>query len=315
MINKNELIIIAGPTAVGKSKTSIELAKKVGGEIISADSMQVYKYMNIGTAKLSKAEMEGVPHYLIDELEPTEDFNVVSFKTMADEAIKKIYERGHIPILVGGTGFYIQSVLYDIDFDNEAYDIKLRNQLEKLMKEKGEEYMHELLSELDKESASIIPKENKKRVIRAIEFFKLTGKKISEHNKLQRKKDSPYKHFFFVLNDDRAALYNRIDKRVDDMIKDGLESEVKALLELGLNESMTAMQGIGYRQMVKYLQGEYSLDDAIEKIKSDTRHFAKRQLTWFKREKDAIWYNINEFNYDLLAVADNMYKYIKENHE
>lgn len=315
MINKNELIIIAGPTAVGKSKTSIELAKKVGGEIISADSMQVYKYMNIGTAKLSKAEMEGVPHYLIDELEPTEDFNVVSFKTMADEAIKKIYESGHIPILVGGTGFYIQSVLYDIDFDNEAYDIKLRNQLEKLMKEKGEEYMHELLSELDKESASIIPKENKKRVIRAIEFFKLTGKKISEHNKLQRKKDSPYKHFFFVLNDDRAALYNRIDKRVDDMIKDGLESEVKALLELGLNESMTAMQGIGYRQMVKYLQGEYSLDDAIEKIKADTRHFAKRQLTWFKREKDAIWYNINEFNYDLLAVADNMYKYIKENHE
>ena len=315
MINKNELIIIAGPTAVGKSKTSIELAKKVGGEIISADSMQVYKSMDIGTAKLSKAEMEGVPHYLIDELEPTEDFNVVSFKTMADKAIKKIYERGHIPILVGGTGFYIQSVLYDIDFDNEAYDIKLRHQLEKLMKEKGEDYMHELLSELDKESASIIPKENKKRVIRAIEFFKLTGKKISEHNKLQRKKDSPYKHFFFVLNDDRAALYNRIDKRVDDMIKDGLESEVKALLELGLNESMTAMQGIGYRQMVKYLQGEYSLDDAIEKIKADTRHFAKRQLTWFKREKDAIWYNINEFNYDLLAVADNMYKYIKENHE
>ncbi len=315
MINKNELIIIAGPTAVGKSKTSIELAKKIGGEIISADSMQVYRHMDIGTAKLSKADMEGVPHYLIDELEPTEDFNVVSFKTMADRAIAKIYANGHIPILVGGTGFYIQSVLYDIDFESEAYDIDLRHELEELMDKEGEAYMHRLLSEIDEASSLAIPKENKKRVIRAIEFFKLTGTKISEHNMLQRQKKSPYNYYFFVLNDNRQALYNRIDKRVDDMIEAGLEGEVKALLDLGLNESMTAMQGIGYRQMVSYLKGEYSLDDAIERIKSDTRHFAKRQLTWFKREKDALWYNIDEFNYDLAAVADNMYKYIRENHE
>ncbi len=315
MINKNELIIIAGPTAVGKSKTSIELAKKIGGEIISADSMQVYRHMDIGTAKLSKADMEGVSHYLIDELEPTEDFNVVSFKTMADRAIAKIYANGHIPILVGGTGFYIQSVLYDIDFESEAYDIDLRHELEELMDKEGEAYMHRLLSEIDEASSLAIPKENKKRVIRAIEFYRLTGTKISEHNMLQRQKKSPYNYYFFVLNDNRQALYNRIDKRVDDMMEAGLEGEVKALLDLGLNESMTAMQGIGYRQMVSYLKGEYSLDDAIERIKSDTRHFAKRQLTWFKREKEALWYNIEEFNYDLVAVADNMYKYIRENHE
>lgn len=294
---KQPLIILTGPTAVGKTKLSIALAKAVNGEIISADSMQVYKRMNIGTAKILPEEMQGVPHHLIDILEPAEDFNVVLFAGLAKQAMEQCWSQGKIPILVGGTGFYIQAVLYDIDFTENDDDKSYREELERIAAAQGAEVLHEKLKLVDARAAEEIHPNNVKRVIRALEFYeKSGGQKISEHNEEQKQKDSPYNFAYFVLNDDRAVLYDRINRRVDQMLEDGLVEEVNALLSEGTSPAAVSMQGLGYKEMVAYLKGECTLEEAIYVLKRDTRHFAKRQITWFKREEDVIWLNRPDFD-------------------
>ena len=304
---KKPLIILTGPTAVGKTDLSISLAKAVGGEIISADSMQVYKKMNIGTAKITKEEMDGVPHHLIDVLDPSEEFNVFLFKELAKKSMDEIYKRGHIPILTGGTGFYIQSVIYDIDFNEENGDKEYRKELEQLALLKGCEHLHNMLKEVDSKAANEIHANNVKRVIRALEYYKETGQKISEHNKEQREKASPYNFAYFVLTDLRENVYDRINQRVDIMVKNGLVEEVTQLVNEGYTRNLVSMQGLGYKEIIDALNGEITMDEAIYRIKLETRHFAKRQLTWFRREKDVIFLNKNEFNYEKEAIL----KYIK----
>lgn len=301
-----KLVILTGPTAVGKSALSIALAKEIGGEIISADSMQVYRNMDIGSAKILSEEMDGVPHHLIDVLEPMEEFNVVIFQKMAKAAIDEIRSRGHIPILVGGTGFYIQAVLYDIDFTHNDEDTSLRTQLEELARTQGNEVLYEQLKQIDPESCETIHANNVKRVIRAIEFYRKTGKKISQHNKEQHENISPYHFAYFVLNDDRAKLYEKIDRRVDEMIEQGLVAEVEKLKAMGCTRDLVSMQGLGYKEILDYLNGSCSLEEAIYLIKRDTRHFAKRQLTWFRREKDVTWVDKQIFDYNSQQILDYM---------
>ena len=308
---KRPMIILAGPTAVGKTAASIRLAKAVGGEIISADSMQVYRHMDIGSAKIRPEEMEGVPHYLVDVLEPEEDFNVVRFQQMAKAAAEEIYARGRIPIAAGGTGFYIQALLYDIDFTENDGDSSFRRELEKTAEEKGGEYLHALLQEADPEAALQIHPHNIKRMIRALEFHHQTGGKISEHNETEREKESPYNFAYFVLTDERSRLYDRIDRRVDLMMEEGLLDEVRFLKERGVRRDSTAMQGLGYKELYAFLDGEYPLEEAVRIIKRDTRHFAKRQLTWFKRERDVIWADKSVIGQDDDAVIDFILKELK----
>ena len=286
---KRPLIILAGPTAVGKTSLSIRLAKTIDAEIISADCMQVYRHMDIGSAKIRPEEMAGIPHHLIDALEPEEDFNVVRFQQMAKSAAEEIWERGKIPLVVGGTGFYIQALLYDIDFTENEGDTAYREELEETARKKGGEYLHQLLKDADPKAALDIHPNNIKRIIRALEFHHQTGGKISEHNERERAKKSPYNYAYFVLTDERSRLYERIDRRVDQMMEEGLPGEVRFLKDRGVRRDSTAMQGLGYKELFAYLEGEYSFDEAVRIIKRDTRHFAKRQLTWFKREKDVIW--------------------------
>lgn len=309
---KKPLIILTGPTAVGKTKASIGLAKAIGGEIISADSMQVYRHMDIGSAKITKEEMADVPHYLIDVLEPEEEFHVVRFQQMAKAAMTDIYSRGKIPIIVGGTGFYIQALLYDIDFTENEGDSVYREKLEALAKEKGAAYLHGQLAMVDPKSAEEIHANNIKRVIRALEFYHQTGQKISEHNERERQKESPYQFCYFVLNDRRECLYERIDQRVDQMIRNGLVQEVQALKERGCTKQMVSMQGLGYKEIFSYLEGDCSLEEAVYIIKRDTRHFAKRQLTWFKRERDVIWVQKDALNYDDEKLLQSLLESIKE---
>lgn len=306
------LIILTGPTAVGKTDMSIQLAKAINGEIISADSIQVYKYMDIGSAKITEDEMQGVKHYLIDELYPNEEFNINIFKNKACEYMEEIYSKGKIPIIAGGTGFYIQSVLYDVQFEDDEKDENYRKELEQIAKEKGNGYLHELLKEVDEEAAEDIHENNVKRVIRALEFYKNTGKKISEHNQEQWMNVSPYNFVYLVLNDDRDSLYFRINKRVDKMFEDGLVDEVKLLLEKGYTKDLVSMKGIGYKEVVEYLEGKYSLDTCIDTIKKNTRHFAKRQLTWFRRENEVTMININEFNYNRERILEEILKILEE---
>lgn len=292
---KRPLIILTGPTAVGKTALSIQLAKTIHGQMISADSMQVYRHMDIGTAKIMPEEMQGIPHYLIDVLEPEEDFNVVRFQEMAKKALNKIYKAGDIPIVVGGTGFYIQALLYDIDFEKNEEAASYRQELQRLAEEKGAEFLHEQLQKVDPVSAGTIHVNNVKRVIRALEFYQQTGSCISEHNAEQRQKESPYNFLYFVLNDDRSKLYERIDKRIDSMIEQGLVEEVRQLKNSGCTRNMVSMQGLGYKEILDYLEGNCSFNEAVYILKRDTRHFAKRQITWFKRERDVIWLNRSEF--------------------
>lgn len=309
----NSLVIIAGPTAVGKSDLAVELAKRINGEIISADSMQVYKGMDIGSAKITESEMSGIKHHLIDVLDPSEDFNVALFKKLAKEAIETVYSKGKTPIIAGGTGFYIQALLYDIDFDeSEGEQSEYRRELELTAKEKGPDYLYEKLSLIDPVSASIIHKNNIKRVIRALEFYHETGRPISAHNEEQHQKASPYNYCYFVLNDEREAVYKRINIRVDKMIDAGLVDEVKNLKNNGLSRNNISMQGLGYKEILSYLEGDISLDEAIDIIKRDTRHFAKRQITWFKREKEVIWLNKNDFKYDSEKIMNYIIEKLKE---
>ncbi len=309
---KKPLIIVTGPTAVGKTDLSIQLAKLVNGAIISADSMQVYKYMNIGSAKITEKEMQGVRHYLIDEFLPDEEFNVVKFQQYARNYMKEIYAKGQIPILTGGTGFYIQAVLYDINFSDQDADSACRRELEALADEHGSGYLHQMLAETDPESARAIHANNKKRIIRALEYYRLTGERISEHNEKERKKQTPFQAAYFVLNDERAHLYARIDRRVDEMIAGGLAEEVQKLKDMGYTPDMVSMQGLGYKELFPYFDGKCTLEEAITVIKRDTRHFAKRQLTWFRREKDVIWVNKDTFSYDNDKILSYMSDILKE---
>lgn len=305
-MGKKPLIVLTGPTAVGKTALSIGLAKAIGGEIISADSMQVYKHMDIGSAKIMPDEMQGVPHYLVDVLEPSEEFHIARFQEMAKTAMREIYSRGHIPILVGGTGFYIQSITRDIDFTENDGDMTYRHELEEYAKTHGGEELHKRLQQIDPKAAEEIHANNVKRVIRALEYFNQTGQPISKHNEEQKQKESPYDLKYFVLNDIRSRLYNRIEKRIDLMLKQGLVEEVKRLKDMGYTRDMVSMQGLGYKEILAYLDGEYSLEEAVYILKRDTRHFAKRQLTWFKREQDVIWINKNEFDYDEEKILNYM---------
>lgn len=295
---KQPLIILTGPTAVGKTDLSIQLARQLNGAIISADSMQVYQYMDIGSAKIKPDEMQGIKHYLIDICLPDEEFNIVHFQKNAKKSIREIYADGKIPIITGGTGFYIQSVLYDIDFSSEDSSGEYRKQLEQLAEERGGQFLHDMLLKIDPESAAAIHANNRKRVIRALEFYKLTGQRISEHNKKEREKKSPYNFAYFVLNDKRERLYERIEHRVDAMLKEGLVEEVRKLKDMGYTADMVSMQGLGYKELFPYLEGMCTLDEAVNVIKRDTRHFAKRQLTWFRQEKDVIWVDKDRFSYD-----------------
>ena len=309
---KKPLIVLTGPTAVGKTKLSIALAKAVGGEIISADSMQVYKYMDIGSAKIRKEEMDGVPHYLVDVLEPEEEFHIVKFQEMAKEAMEQIYANGHIPILVGGTGFYIQAIVKDIDFTENEEDKAVRAKWETYAMEHGGEALHAELSKIDPKSAEDIPVGNVKRVVRALEFYELSGKRISEHNEEQKGKGSPYNFAYFVLNDHRNLLYDRIEKRIDEMIEEGLVEEVQGLKERGCHKDMVSMKGLGYKEILDYLDGNLTLEEAVYILKRDTRHFAKRQLTGFRREESVSWINKYEYNYQDEEILSAMLTVLKD---
>ena len=302
---KTPLLIVAGPTATGKSDSAVELALRMNGEVISADSMQVYRGMDIGSAKVTVGEMRGVPHHLIDCADPSENWNVVRFQKEARRAVQDIASRGRLPILCGGTGFYIQALLYDIDFTQMEENTPLRDRLSALAAEKGPEAVHALLLEKDPASAAAIHPNNLKRVIRAIEFMEESGGSIAAHNSQQRERESAYRSVFFVLTMDRARLYERIDRRVDIMMERGLVDEVAGLRAMGIQRDSTSMQGIGYKQIYGYLDGEYDLEEAVRLIKRDTRHFAKRQLTWFKREKDVIWTDLDRFG-NLQQMWDHM---------
>lgn len=309
---KKPLIILTGPTAVGKTAASIGLAQAIGGEIISADSMQVYRHMDIGSAKIRPEEMQGVPHHLIDVLEPEEAFHVVRFQQMAKEAMEGIYERGKIPIVVGGTGFYIQALLYDIAFGENEEDLSYRKELEELAKKEGAETLHAMLTKVDEKAALEIHANNVKRVIRALEFYHQTGQKISEHNEEERKKESAYNSAYFVLNDERSHLYDRINRRVDLMFEEGLVEEVRALKNKGYTRDMVSMQGLGYKEIFAYLDGECTLQEARKIIQRDTRHFAKRQITWFKRERDVIWIEKQAYGYEEEKILERILEEMKE---
>ena len=267
--------------------------------------MQVYRHMDIGSAKVTEEEMEGIPHYLIDVLDPQDDFNVATFQTLARRAIDEIYSHENIPIITGGTGFYIQALLYDIDFKENNEKNPIRKELEQLAKELGDKApgtLHEKLSHIDPEAARQIHANNIKRVIRAIEYFEQTGEKISEHNEEMHQKESPYNFLYYVLTRDRKTLYERIDKRVDIMIANGLVKEIENLKAMGCHRGQTSMQGLGYKEILDYLDGSCTLDEAVYILKRDTRHFAKRQLTWFRRERDVRWLDLDRYqgNTDLI---------------
>lgn len=309
---KKPLIVLTGPTAVGKTKLSIALAKAVNGEIISADSMQVYRYMDVGSAKITPDEMDGVPHHLVDVLDPTEDFNIVLFQQLAKKSMEEIYSKGRIPILVGGTGFYIQAITRDIDFTQSEQDDSYRQELEALAADKGSSFLHDMLASVDPKSAEDIHENNVKRVIRALEFYKQNGTRISEHNEEQKEHVSPYNLAYFVLNAPRPLLYERIDARVDEMLKNGLVEEVKTLQRMGCHRGMVSMQGLGYKEILAWLEGEYPYDEAVRILKRDTRHFAKRQLTWFRREGEVTWVDKDKFDYNDSQILTYMLSVCRE---
>ena len=291
----NKVLVISGPTAVGKTEISVEVAKRINGEVVNADSMQVYKGMDIGTAKITKEEMCGVPHHLFDIVEPTESFDVAEYKRKAKACIEEISMRDHIPILVGGTGFYIQAVLKDINFDEGDPDPAIRERFQKIADDEGPDRLYDMLKSIDPEAAAAIHPNNIKRVIRALEYHEQTGKLISDHNREQSLKPSPYDHLYAVLTLPREILYDRIDKRVDLMLDSGLIDEVRSLIDRGVPRNSTAMQALGYKEIIPYLDGEYDIDEAIRILKRDTRHFAKRQLTWFKREPSSVYFDKSKY--------------------
>lgn len=290
---KKPLIVIGGPTACGKTGFSIKLAKEIGGEIISADSMQVYRYMDIGTAKVTPEEADGVPHYLIDEFDPDEEYNVMLFQQKAKAYMEQIWAKGKVPILVGGTGFYINALLYDNDFTETDNDTSYREECYRLAQEQGPEVLYERLKEIDPEYAAIMHANNVKRVTRALEYHYLTGQKFSEHNAEQKEKETPYDAAVIILSMDREKLYERIELRIDIMMEQGLLEEVKGLLDKGYTPELVSMQGIGYKEFIPYFNGECTLEEAVTQLKTNTRRFAKRQLTWFRRQIEGLWVDMS----------------------
>lgn len=299
-----KLLILGGPTAVGKTDISIKLAKKLNGEIISADSMQIYKYMNIGSAKVSEEEKQGIEHHMIDIVTPERSFSVAEFKNEAEKIIDAIQQKGKLPMIVGGTGLYINSVIYNYSFTEANKDEKYRQELEKLAETKGKEYVHNMLKDVDAISAENIHYNNLKKVIRALEVYKVTGKKFSDYNS-EKKVTANYELDYFVLTMNREKLYKRINERVDLMLKNGLLDEVKHLKQMGFNEYMQSMQGIGYKEILMYLNGDIAYDDAVNMIKQGSRNYAKRQLTWFRKDKAVAW-----INKDLFKNDDEIVQYI-----
>jgi tRNA dimethylallyltransferase len=286
---KQKLLVIGGPTAVGKTDLSIKLAKKLSGEIISADSMQIYKYMDIGSAKVTKAEMDGIKHYLIDTITPDVPFSVADFKEHGEKALSEIISKGKLPIISGGTGLYINSLTCNMTFTEAEKDEEYRIYLENLAIEKGNEYVHEMLKECDPISYEEIHPNNRKRVIRALEVFKLTNKPFSSYNAGEDFYNSNYDVYYYVLTMDREKLYERINKRVDIMMDKGLLDECIRLKKMGYTSDIQSMQGIGYKEILYHLEGKISLDEAIDMIKQGSRNYAKRQLTWFRRDKRCVF--------------------------
>lgn len=307
-MKKIPLIILTGPTAVGKTDLSIKLAKSLDAEIISADSMQIYKYMDIGSAKVTEEEMDGVVHYMIDEVTPDIPFSVSEFQSRSEKYIQEIHEKGKNIIVTGGTGLYLNSLIYNMDFAKSNANTEIRQKLEQELKEKGIDYMHEKLKSLDEDAASRIHKNNTKRVIRAIEVC-LSGQKMNDFSK-DLKYNPKYKPIIIVLNRDREVLYDRINRRVDIMLENGLLDEIKNLLKMGYKKDMISMQGIGYKEMIKYLDGEYTYEEAVEIIKRDSRRYAKRQITWFKRYEDAKWYDLGDYQ-DVEILKEDIVNHIE----
>jgi len=307
----DKLIVIAGPTACGKSALAVGLAQRLNGEIVSADSMQVYKYMDIGTSKITAREMGGVRHYLIDEVFPDEEFSVALFQEKARIYINDIISRGKIPILAGGTGFYINAVLYGTDFKEAIGERVYREKLYELAAEKGSDYIHGLLGDVDPDAAAAIHPNNLKRAIRALEFYDQTKTRISEHNLIERNRRMVYNAKVIILCMERRLLWDRIDRRADSMIKLGLVDEVRALLDRGYGRKLTSMQGIGYKEMIRYLYGESTFEDAVAEIKKGTKHYAKRQGTWFRNRTAGHFINISDNGAKICDVTD----YIKREWE
>ena len=308
-MKKIPLIILTGPTAVGKTDLSIKLSKSLNAEIISADSMQIYKYMDIGSAKVTKEEMDGVIHYMIDEVTPDVPFSVSEFQMRSEKYIEEINKKGKNVLITGGTGLYLNSLIYNMDFAKSNANNEIREKLEQELAENGIDYMHEKLRGLDEEAANRIHKNNTKRVIRAIEVC-MSGQKMNDFSKDLRYNEK-YKPIIIVLNRDREVLYQRINKRVDIMLENGLLDEVKELLKMGYTKDMISMQGIGYKEMIKYLDGEYTYDEAIEIIKRDSRRYAKRQLTWFKRYQDAKWFDLDKYQ-DMEILKEDIINHIEK---
>ena len=308
-MKKIPLIILTGPTAVGKTDLSIKLSKSLNAEIISADSMQIYKYMDIGSAKVTKEEMDGVVHYMIDKVTPDVPFSVSEFQMRSEKYIEEINKKGKNVLITGGTGLYLNSLIYNMDFAKSNANNEIREKLEQELAENGIDYMHEKLRGLDEEAANRIHKNNTKRVIRAIEVC-MSGQKMNDFSKDLRYNEK-YKPIIIVLNRDREVLYQRINKRVDIMLENGLLDEVKELLKMGYTKDMISMQGIGYKEMIKYLDGEYTYDEAIEIIKRDSRRYAKRQLTWFKRYQDAKWFDLDKYQ-DIEILKEDIINHIEK---
>ena len=305
---KKPLIIIIGPTAVGKTDIAIEIAKKIDGEIISADSMQIYKYMDIGTAKPPKEEMQGIPHSLIDEVEPDQEFNVALFQKKAFQYIDTILSKKKFPMVVGGTGLYINSLVYPLDFTESVSNWEYREKLNKIADEKGNIYLHNLLKEVDPDSAKNIHPNNRKKVMRALEVYQETGKTMSDYKQEAKNKNLPFSFIMIGLTMERKLLYERINRRVDVMIKKGLIEEVKWLLDKGYNKSFISMQGLGYKEIIGYLEGQYTLEEAIYILKRDTRRFAKRQLTWFRRDNRIHWFQVDKYSSKNLLLEELLKK-------
>lgn len=302
---KQKLIVVAGPTASGKTRLAIDIAKSVNGEIVNADSMQIYKYMNIGSAKPTLEEQSEAKHHLIDFLEPDEEFSVANYTELAHKVIAEISSRGKIPIMCGGTGLYINSVVNDITFGEIETDYKLREELNELAKQHGSQYLLDILKEFDPVSAQRLHPGNLRRIVRAIEFYRTTGIPISEHQEMTKQKESRYEPLMLCVKWDREVLYDRINKRVDIMMNDGLLDEVKQLMEMGYTKELNSMKGIGYKEVIDYFEGNMSLEDTVNLIKQSSRRYAKRQLTWFRRDKRIHWLDANE---DFLAEGIQLCK-------
>lgn len=307
-MKKKPAVVITGPTAVGKTKLSIEIAKSLDGEIVSADSMQIYKYMDIGTAKVKPEEMRGIPHFLIDIVHPDEEFTVADFKQQAEKYIRQINNRDKLPIVVGGTGLYINSLVYELKFTRVKANQDLRNKYNELADKYGNDFIYNELYKIDATSAKKISPNDRKRIIRALEIYYETGKPMSYYNENFRKKSNKYNLVMIGLNTDRKLLYSRIEKRVDKMINDGLIDEVKRLISMGYNKNLPSMKAIGYKEIISYLEGELELNEAINILKRNTRRFAKRQLTWFKMDDRIKWININDFK-DVDDIGNYIFNY------